>query len=234
MADHGRALRAARPVLAGAVVAAGKGGAVGLRSRQHVVTVRRIAGAVDHLALLGKRGLLAEIVAGAVQVGDVLGDDDAFGVLPRALADAVLCIDSRLAVGCLCREIGVPGLCACAGGLRQRLAVPVGSRNAAEIAALARAVACQEEAGVGGLCEGRRWCDGGEREAGCRGEFDECAHGVPPNCSCDAATGSTRSTRHYSASASQGKGDNAKQKRRGKTAALCIVLTRRSAGLLDR
>jgi hypothetical protein len=29
-------------------------------------------------------------------------------------------------------------------------------------------------------------------------------------------------------------GGSAKQKRRGKTAALCIVLIRRSAGLLDR
>src|SRR4030095_9094412 len=104
-------------------------------------------------------GLLREIVARAVQVGDVLGDDDAFGVLPRSLADAVLCIDSGLAVGRLRREIGAPGFCARTRGLRQRLAVPVGAGNAAEIAALAGAVAGQEEAGGGGLCGGRRCRD---------------------------------------------------------------------------
>src|SRR5262245_36418645 len=134
MADHGRALCAACPVLASAVVAAGKGGAVRLRARQYVVAVWRVAATVDHLALLGKRGLLGEIVAGAVQVGNVLGNDGALGVLPRPFADAVLCIDSGLAVGRLRREIGAPGLCACASGLRQRLAVSIGAGNAAEIA----------------------------------------------------------------------------------------------------
>src|SRR5262245_63283686 len=108
MPDHGGALRAARPVLASSIVAGGKGGAVSLRSRQHVVAVRRVTGPVDHLALLGERGLLGEVVAGAVEVGDVLGDHDALGILPRSLADAVLGIDSRLAVGRLRRKISAP------------------------------------------------------------------------------------------------------------------------------
>ena len=63
MAEHRRALRAARPVLAGAVLAGRERGAVGLRSRQDVMAVRRIAAAVDDLALLAQRGLLGEIVA---------------------------------------------------------------------------------------------------------------------------------------------------------------------------
>src|SRR5690242_19232921 len=152
MADHGSALRAARPVLAGAVVAGGKGGAVGLRSRQHVMAVRRVTAAIDHLALFGKRRLLGEIVVGAVQIGDILGDDDALGVGPRPLADAILGIDRGLAVGGLRREIGAPGLGAGACGLSQRLAMAIRAGKTAEVAALARTVAGQEEAGIGGLC----------------------------------------------------------------------------------
>ena len=98
MADHRRALRAARPVLAGAVLARRESRAVRLRSRQHVVAVRRIAAAVDDFALLGQRGLFGQIV-GAVQLGDVPGDHHALRVLPRSLADAVARVHRRLAVG---------------------------------------------------------------------------------------------------------------------------------------
>jgi hypothetical protein len=86
-----------------------------------------------------------------VQFGDVLGDHSAFRVLPRALADAVFRIDGGLAVGGLGREISAPGLAARARCLRQGLAVMVGAGEPAEIAAIADAVAGQEEAGIGGL-----------------------------------------------------------------------------------
>src|SRR5260370_21204444 len=80
MPDHGSALRRTRPVLAGAVVARCERGTVGLRSRQYVVTVRRIAAAVDDLALLGERGLLGEVVAAGVPLAGVLGHHDAPGI----------------------------------------------------------------------------------------------------------------------------------------------------------
>src|SRR6266481_4149886 len=54
MSKHRRTLRAARPVLAGAILARCECGAVGLRSRQHVMAVRRIAAAVDDVALLAQ------------------------------------------------------------------------------------------------------------------------------------------------------------------------------------
>jgi hypothetical protein len=38
-------------------------------------------------ALLGERGLFRQVV-GAVQLGDVLRDDDTFGIGPRPFADA--------------------------------------------------------------------------------------------------------------------------------------------------
>src|ERR1700737_858981 len=68
MPEHGSTLPRARPVLAGAVVAGSKCGAVGLRSRQHVVAVGRIAAAVDDVALFAQRGLLGEVVATGVQL----------------------------------------------------------------------------------------------------------------------------------------------------------------------
>src|SRR5215468_1216096 len=121
VAEHGGALAAARPVLAGVVFGIGEGGAVGLRAREDIVHVGRVAAAVDDGAFLGEVVLFREVI-GAVQLGHVLGDDDAFGILPRALADAVARIDRARP---LRREIGVPGLGARARGLRELLALRI-------------------------------------------------------------------------------------------------------------
>src|SRR5260370_26575869 len=147
MTHYRRTLRAARPVLAGAVVAGRERGAVWLRSRQHVMAVRRVATAVVDIALLAQRGLFCQAV-GAVQLGDILGDHDAFRIPPRPFADAVARIRGRRSVGCLRREKGAPGLRAGAHGLRQRLAVIVGPGQTAEVAAVADANRGPEEAGV--------------------------------------------------------------------------------------
>ena len=89
---------------------AGERRAVRLRAGEDVVPVRRVAAAVDHLALLGQRGLLADLVVGAVQIVDVLRDHLALGVLPRAVADAVAGVDG--CPGALRAQIGAPGLAA--------------------------------------------------------------------------------------------------------------------------
>src|SRR3569623_1812996 len=99
MADDRSTLRARRPVPAGLVLAGGKGGAVGLRAREDVMPVRRVAATVGDVALFAVRRLLGEIVGRTMQVGNVLGDHGALGVLPRPLADAVACVHGRLAVG---------------------------------------------------------------------------------------------------------------------------------------
>src|SRR6266404_6070332 len=172
MADDRRALRAARPVLAGTVVAGGECGAVRLRSRDYVVAVRRIEATVDDLALLAQRGLLGEIVR-AVQLGDILGDHDAFGILPRPLADSVARIHRRLAVGRLRREISAPGFCAGTRRLRQGLAMIVGAGKTAEAGTIADAVAGHEESGVGRLR--LRGLRGHHRERSGRGDRKACA-----------------------------------------------------------
>src|ERR1700737_1659272 len=153
MTDHRRALRAARPVLAGAVVSGRERRAVGLRSRQHVMAVRRIAAAVYDVALLAQRGLFGQVV-GAVQLGDIPGDHDAFGILPGSLADAVARVHGWLTVDSLGREIGAPGFypgSVGARGLRQGLTVIGGAGETAEVAAIADAGRGQEETGVGRL-----------------------------------------------------------------------------------
>src|SRR5437588_7987319 len=109
MADDRGALGAAGPVVAGLVVARREGAAIRRRAGQRVMLVRGVAAAVDDVAFLGQRGLLREIV-GAVQLVEILGDDNPLGVLPRPLADAVAGVDRRLAVGRLGAEIGVPGM----------------------------------------------------------------------------------------------------------------------------
>src|SRR4029078_4930651 len=137
MADHGRALRAARPVLAGAILASREGAAFLGRAAQHIVTVRRAAHAGNGEAALGDRVLGAELVVVAVQVVDAGRDHRALEVLPRTVADAIARVDRRLAGGGLGAAIVVPGLAAGAVALRQRLAVPVGAFDAAQVGALA-------------------------------------------------------------------------------------------------
>src|SRR5262249_47243998 len=149
MADDRRALGAARPILAGSISFAGKCGAIGLRSRQHIVTVWRVAAAVDHLALFGKRSLLRKVVVWAMQIGRVLCDRHTLGILPRTLANAITRIDRGLTVSSLRREIGAPGFCADACRLRQRLAMLVGAGEPAKIGAVADADAGDKEGGAG-------------------------------------------------------------------------------------
>src|SRR5689334_8538044 len=96
MAHHGGAGGAARPVLAGAVLAGREGGAVGLRAGEDVVGVGLIATAVHGLALLGQGGLLGELVPGAVEVGHAGGHHLTLGVLPWSVSDTVLGVDGRL------------------------------------------------------------------------------------------------------------------------------------------
>lgn len=170
VADLDRALfGAARVVLAGMVGGIGEGAAVRLRTGQDVVLVGRIAGALDGFLLLRNCRRPAQVVAEAgavegvaVQVGDILGDGGAAGVVPRPVADPVAGVDRRLAVGRRRAQIGAPDLLRRTGGLGQRGAVRIGAGQAAEVGALARTDAGHEE--TQRLRRGRRLL--GESEAG--------------------------------------------------------------------
>src|SRR5690242_18341348 len=63
MPDHRGALGALGPVAAGPIFTRRECGAVRLRAGERIVAIRRVAAAVDHLALLAQRGLLGEVVA---------------------------------------------------------------------------------------------------------------------------------------------------------------------------
>src|SRR5262249_56211403 len=111
------AVGAFRRVGAGLGVGGRKWPAVRLRARHDVVSVRRVAAPVHRLALLVERRLLADLVAGAVEVVDVLRDHLALGVLPRALPNPVARVDGRRAAGGLGAEIRVPRVAAGTTGL---------------------------------------------------------------------------------------------------------------------
>ena len=162
VADHRGAGSAFGPVAAGAIVAAGESRAVWLRASKDVVTVWRVAATVDRLPFLAQRVLLVDGVVRAVQVGDVLGDRGALGVLPRSAPDAVLRIDRAGALG---RRIGAAGLPARARGLRERLTVAVGAVEPAEITAIAGTGAGDEEGHRILLC--LRTADDTERNRAC-------------------------------------------------------------------
>src|SRR5262249_5844651 len=131
MAEHRSALGAACPVLASAIVGARERSTVRLRTGKHVMPGGRFTHAIDAVTLLGQRRLLVEIVRG-VKLGNIVSNDYAFGVLPRSLADAVACIYRARP---LRAQIGAPGFCPCAHCLRQRLAMPIGAFESAEIPA---------------------------------------------------------------------------------------------------
>src|SRR5688572_13722905 len=139
----------ARPVVAGVVRTVGIRPAVGRRTGQDVVLVRLVADAVDELALLRQRELLAERVADArlldgvaVQHAGVGRDHLAAEVVPRPVADAVACADGARA---LRAEVRAPHGVALSRGLRERLAVRVGAGEPAEIRAVALAHAGHKE-----------------------------------------------------------------------------------------
>src|SRR5262245_26228091 len=145
MTDHRCACAALRPVTAGAILAGCERPPVGLRTGQDVVPIGRIATAVDHVALFADRGLLAELVVGAVQVVDVLRDHVSLGIPPGAGPDAVAGIDGLAAAAGLRAQIGTPGLAAGADRLSKLLAVSVRALDTAEVGALAGARAGQEK-----------------------------------------------------------------------------------------
>src|SRR6266481_112256 len=135
MADRGTAIGTG----AGPVSASGHDGVTGrycaveLRAGQDIVTVGSVAASVDDFTLFSERCLLTELVFVTVQIGHVVRNTSAFGVVPRALANAVSGIDRRLTVGSDGAEIGAPGAVAGPRSHGQILAVPVGSGHPPEI-----------------------------------------------------------------------------------------------------
>src|SRR6185369_10797705 len=131
MPELGRPGRPTRPVAARVVGAVGVRAAVGLRSGEDVVLVRRIADTLDRLALLADGGRLVDVVAQtrlldgvAVQIADVLCDAPAFGAVPRPRADAIACVDGSLPTRTTGAQVRVPRLGAGARRGRERLTMP--------------------------------------------------------------------------------------------------------------
>src|SRR5439155_9308639 len=136
VADDRRAFAALGPVAAGGVAARGREAPVGIRARQDVVLVRRIAAALDHLALLGQGGLLVDIVVLGVQVAQALRHHHALGVAPRAFPDARARVYALVASRQCRAQVGAPVRVLGARGFGERVAMRIGAFEAAEIGAV--------------------------------------------------------------------------------------------------
>src|SRR4051812_25595685 len=112
MADHRRALGAARPVAAGPVLPRRKSPAVHLRAGQNVGIVGRVADTGDNGAPLGERGRHPELGAVAVKIVDVLRDDLTLEILPGPAPDTIAGVHGLRAARSLGAEISAPGFAA--------------------------------------------------------------------------------------------------------------------------
>jgi len=153
--QHGGAGGARSPILTGHVLVRWECLTVRLRAGQYVVHVGRVAAAIDHRALLGQSRLLSEHVC-AMQFVEVARDECPLGIVPGPMADAVAGVDGRRPG--LRAQIGVPGARARSDRGGERLAARVGAREAAQVAALARAGAGDEEARSRALTAGAPIC----------------------------------------------------------------------------
>src|SRR4029453_9365076 len=151
MAQHRGAFVAACPITACHIFAAWKCPTVRLRAGEYVMHVRFITAGVDLITFFAQRGFFVEIIVVAVEIVDVFGDDDAFGILPRTFANAITGVDGRLAVGRAGTEIGPPGVVTRSNRLRERLAVFIGARQTTEVRSFSPSGAGNEESYVGFL-----------------------------------------------------------------------------------
>ncbi len=126
--------------------------------------VRRIAAALDHLALLGQGGLLVDIVVLGVQVAHALRDHHALGVAPRAFADAAARVHAQIASRQCRAQVRAPVRVLGARRLGERRAMRIGAFQTAEIGALARTHAGHEERHVHLLSLHRRCHAQGRRD----------------------------------------------------------------------
>src|SRR3954463_3779735 len=149
MTDHRRARGAARPIAAGPVLIGRERPAIGLRTGQYVMIIRRIASAGDYSAALGQRGVHVHFVVVAMEIVDALRDGFSLKVLPGAASDAVAAVAGRRAIHGLGAEIGAPGFAACARILCQSLALPVRAFQSAEIGTFAEPGTGDKEGHVG-------------------------------------------------------------------------------------
>jgi hypothetical protein len=152
VSDLGRTCAVACPVVAGVIHSIRVCPAISLRAGEHIVPPfilpGRIIGTFDEFCLFryGDRLAHRETESGvSVKMSYILSDWSAFDVEPWSLPDSITRIDSRLIAGSLGAEICTPRFAARAHGLSQRLAVPVGAGEAAEIGAVTQPDACHEK-----------------------------------------------------------------------------------------
>src|SRR5262245_61347010 len=146
MAQARAALSYAGPVIARHC--ARKRLAVRPRSRQAVVRIWIVSTSIHRRPFFGKRVLLAKLVLVAVQIVNILRNDNALRVLPGTLADAIASVHGRLISQCACAQVCPPRFVARSCRCSQLLTDRVSTGQTAEVRAIARSSARNEEAHV--------------------------------------------------------------------------------------
>src|SRR5262245_38750755 len=143
MAELGGAASGTCPIVAGQLP--GKGFAVEARAGQHVMGVRSVPSSIHWSSFFRERIFFPQLVVVAVQVVHALCNDNALGVLPWPFANAVACIDGWLIRRCARTQVGAPSFAAGPDRRRKSLADRVSSGEPAQICAVPRTGACDEE-----------------------------------------------------------------------------------------
>src|SRR5215510_12037828 len=107
-----------------------------------------VSTAIYWRTFLGKRVFFSQFVVVAVQIVDILGNDDALGVLPWTLTNSVARIDCRLICGRARTQVGAPGFVAGSDSSRKPLANCISSGESPQVGAITRAAACDKEAHI--------------------------------------------------------------------------------------
>jgi hypothetical protein len=114
------------------------------------VRVRRIAAAVDDVALFCERSLLREAIR-AVQLVEVVRDQRALCVVPGTAADSIAGVDRGLSARRVRTQIGVPHVSATSHRAGARLADLIRTRQSAEVRAISGAGAGDKETHRSGI-----------------------------------------------------------------------------------
>ncbi len=141
VAEH----RATCSVVAGPSSAGRVRGTSGERSVRIAASQNVVASRRHGRAFFRERRLTPEGVPFAVQFTKIRGDAHSGGVDPGSFADAIAGVDGRARRRRRSAEIGTPSMIAVAGVLREPLAVVVGPRQSAKVAAETASDARHEE-----------------------------------------------------------------------------------------
>ena len=134
-----RAVTTVRPVAAGVILAIVERGAIDLCAGKNVMPVRAVARAIHHIANFVNRCFLVEVGFVAMQVCDIVSNENTVRIVPGSATNSVF------GIGTIRAQVCSPGTRSGTRGFCQCLTMRVGTRQAAEVCTVTRTAAGQEK-----------------------------------------------------------------------------------------